>query len=285
MRGYASIDVGDITQWTAGVDWVTMTWADDDENGAYAMAKKVVQDAAHQVSLGSLGQEYAVVLGYKGVRIGRAFAGLLRGQGAMVTATGAAANWLVAESGLEPDNVSRLDVQVTVWGSGDIGHIPSQVAKKSAAARLGARGRPWKVRCEDGFGEGDTAYLGSRQSSVYCRCYDKGRESGEAVYKQALRYETEYKKEWASRAYAHLVGRHVGQFDCYDIVARTYATRGIELPPIRPLGTPIAVVPDDVADRTERRLNWYREQVAPSIAKLLTEGVSRGTILASLGLE
>lgn len=284
MAGFAELDLGDVTQWSAGVDWLTMTWKDDSDEGAYRFIRNVCGDAAHETSEGSVTWEPAVVLGYRGSRAGSTFHGRLQGQGCMLVASGAAAHWIAAVGRLEADNVPRIDVQATVWASRDVGHMPGEVAKRSVAARLGAMGRPWKVRLQNGFGEGDTAYLGSRQSDLYCRCYDKGRESGEAQYKQALRYEIECKGQWASRAYANLLERGCSRPACFSIVAGAFDRRGVVLPAIRPTDAPFELVREDVADRTERTLNWYRDQVAPSVGRLLTEGVSRRTILDSLGL-
>lgn len=284
MTAYATLAADDVTQWSAGVDWLTCTWRDDSEEGAYAVVRDLARQAAHDCNDGSLSPEYATVQGYKGTRVGRTFVGLLKGQGVLLAASGAASHWLVSVEGLQPDNVSRIDVQVTVWGESDVGHIPKQVAAKSHAARFGAMGRPWKVRLEDGWGDGDTAYLGSRSSDVYCRCYDKGRESGEAYYKKAIRYEVEFKRQWAVRCHSHLVGGNGGRFAAYDTVARTYERRGVALPAIRPLGAPMEPPREDVADEIERKLKWYQEQVAPSVARLLTMGVPRSRILESLGL-
>lgn len=281
---YGALDVAEVVQWSAGADWLTCTWADDSEDGAFRFARQVALDAAHETNRGSTTPEAAVLQGYKGMRAAGVFVGRMPGQGAILSASGAAARWLVEVGGLEPDNVSRLDVQVTIWATRDVGRLPEEVARRSIAGRLGAMGRPWRVQLVQGFGDGDTAYLGSRQSDVFCRCYDKGRESGEAQYNQAVRYEVEFKRAWAGRAYANLVGRQPGGSVAYDIVARTYERRGVPLTPLRPTDAPMVSIADDVADRVERRLNWYRTQVAPSIAELLTQGVRSATIVAALGL-
>jgi DNA relaxase NicK len=275
---YGSIEEENVTQWAAAVDWVTCTWRDDKEEGAFKAVTSLARDAAHETSDGSLTPSYGVIQGYKGSRCGKVFVGRLTGQGTLLTASGAAAHWLVSKSGMEPDNVSRLDVQTTFWQEKENVQLVKQVAEKSAAARVGAKGRPWRVQLRGGFGEGDTAYLGARTSDSFLRCYDKGRESGEAFYNKAIRYEAEYKRDTALRAYHHLMVRGASGFDCFNICALSFRARGVELPNLRPLSAPIAPRRDDVEDDIERRLDWLRIQVGPTVERLLTEGVSRAKI-------
>jgi DNA relaxase NicK len=196
----------------------------------------------------------------------------------MLIATGEAANWIVTESGLEPDNVSRIDVQATLWCSDDPAQVIKQCADKAAANRVGRKGRPYKVRIEGGYGDGDTAYLGSRSSDGFGRVYDKGRESGEAYYEKALRYECEYKREWASRCYYHLLGGNRGRSDTFATVATGYGSWGLELPPVVPLACALVLRRDNVEDDIDRKLAWLRVQVGPTVEWLLTAGVPYGKI-------
>jgi hypothetical protein len=285
MCAWDRLEEHEIVGWDAGIDWITCTWRDDDPMGAAAYVRRIARDAAHSCDTGTLGPQQATLLGYKGTRCGRTFVGSLPGQGTMLVASGATAHWLCAEGRIEPDNVSRIDVQVTYWSKNSVEHLPEETAKASVNAKRSARGRPWGVRLVRGFGDGDTAYLGSRNSDSYCRCYDKGRESGEPRYNQAIRYEVEFKRRWASRCHADLLGHECSRSRCIDIVAATYAARGVELPIVRPIITPFKPQQDVSEDEVSRRLRWYSEQVAPSIAKLLLEGVPHGTIIEALGLE
>lgn len=129
---------------------------------------------------------------------------------------------------------------------------------------------------------GDTLYLGSRQSPLFLRIYDKSKE-----YKlqrgSVYRFETESKqhrgdrlaKAMASNAY-NLADWITGQ------VVRDFDSRGVTLPSKFARAENLPTLELGITT-SEATLRWYRRQVAPSVKRLLSEGVSRETIQRDLG--
>lgn len=184
------------------------------------------------------------------------------------------------------DGVPRLDAQVTVWFKRDIPHLARWAADESVQAREKSHGGKWRVNVRAGYGDGDTCYLGSRQSNVFIRIYDKWRESGLAEeYRHAWRFEIELSGSPAAEIWA---GAHAAEPRPEAVAGwvRWYlARRGVSLPDT--LSSVLASTPQAPRRETDndRRLAWLRSQVRPSIDKMLASGVSLAQVREALGLE
>lgn len=97
---------------------------------------------------------------------------------------------------LQPDGVSRLDLQVTISGT--------DVDLEGMYGRLSARGKTASlIRSNDG---GETLYIGSRKSSRFVRVYRKTvRRDGY----EGVRFEVEFKKPLAKEAWLRLFSHSV----------------------------------------------------------------------------
>lgn len=181
------------------------------------------------------------------------------------------------------DNVSRLDIQVTFWFAEDSEGIARDVARKSASAASAARHRPWGVQHINGYGKGDTCYIGSRRSAVFLRAYDKWREQGETEdWRYAWRFEVELKE---SQGVAYWEGPR-GSVPSPDYWASAavpfWRNRGITLPRCVSDTMAEAIRVPRPKTTTESRLRWLAESVGPSIVKLQRAGVPLAQIAEAL---
>lgn len=274
----------EVVMWHAAYDYVRLTArrSETDE-----LASVLYRTAARGCVARNLEGEFEMRpwfwQGYYG-EIGSGAAYGARGDGDIFQASGATADD-ARSLGLPFDGVPRCDVALTVWyeqdASSTIGRH-AQVSRRFAKSK-GASG--WKVRHIDGGDDGDTTYLGSRTSDTFVRIYDKWRESeGRDDYKYAIRYEVEYKGQTAHRAWSAQHSTAPGREYLGALVWLELARRGVYIP--RLADTRLAEAPRREKSQTssERRLSWLRNQVAPSVSKLLTDGVSRDRIIEELGL-
>ena len=270
--------------WQTGADYVTMTrrgkgdeWGDGlDWESWHRLQSATEQDGAIEIRASDS-------LGYRGYQFPGCFWGVHLTQGEMMRASGASAKAAVAAP-LRPDHVSRLDVQLTLWGVGTAPELIKACADQAAGPVKGRKGPVPIVRLIKGYGRGDTCYIGSRRSKTFLRVYDKALESGELGYRDSVRFECELKDEKAVIAYNAIHSQSPPESACIAIVRDAFAKHGIFLPENIGLTTAYnSYVPAKVfsADRT---LEWLHTQVGPSIIRLLDEGVSLETINDKLGL-
>lgn len=278
---FSATDVG---MWHAGVDYVRLTtrpqYDDGETEGLYRKCARAVVAAGAE---GAIEFEPWRWLGYYGERCASVAYGA-GPQGCILQVAG----WQAQDEallGAPWDGVPRLDVQLTVWLTRDVPGVAAEVARRSRAASHFARGGRWKVAHIDGGDDGATAYIGSRASDSFIRCYDKWRESGRSDdYTYAWRFECEFKNEQAASIWPEK-GTTTHDPDVWaQIVLSRLSAKGIVLPGVRAARrntTPPAPRPKTTA---ESRLAWLRTQVAPTIDKLLAAGVSLRHVEEALGL-
>lgn len=270
--------------WTAAYDYVRLTsrMRGDDDSTPVLYHKALLAGMARMFE-GENQLKPWRWQGYSGAACPHICAGT-REDGHIFQASGAAADD-ARGLGLPWDNVPRVDVAVTVWYETDMAATIAHHARISRRFSAGKGATGWKVTHIDGGEDGDTTYIGSRSSDTFIRVYDKWRESQRSEdYTYAIRYELECKGDAAAQVWAAAHRTAPGREYLAGLVRAVGAARGVFLPE---LPEAVAVPPPavrTVRTDTERRLAWLRNQVAPSVAKLLTAGVSRDTILAELGL-
>lgn len=260
--------------WDAGADYLRLTYVARGEE-AYRMGER------YRGAVGVLAKLAAddsppkawTWMGYEGTQVGTAAWGLGE-QGCIFQVSGPLAhNALLLD--LPRTGVPRLDLQVTTWGEPSPQDIPRHVSRETLSAREGARGRPWKIALIDGFGSGDTCYIGSRTSDCFIRVYDKGAETASEDYAGSVRYEVELKGAEAVRTYARLVqDAPEARSSAAGLVRGILASRGVSLPDwiqIRGEARNLAVRAIPSADRS---CAWLQSQVSPTVRRLMQEGVS-----------
>jgi len=274
----ASVPANAVAVLTAAVDWLTCTARQGANSGLLAAVGWAAVYAEAEA-----GNDLRPWLwkGYDGYMSGSAAVGE-RSDGTICRFSGDRAAHSFCGAVRHADRISRLDLAVTVRMDEDAN--PARDAYTLAREAIpNARGRRiQKASHIETWNEGETAYLGSRQSARFGRLYNKGLESKEERYRGCWRWEVEYKGDTAS-AIAGEMAQHGDTSEApLAYVWDTFATWGI--PPIWGRGAfvPLAALGRTATD-DDRRLAWLAVQVAPVIARLLRAG-KRQQVFDALGL-
>lgn len=258
----------------AGVDWVTCTAPRHGESERFldqlATALLSYNDSCGNELVEAGAHGYKLVSS-QGVSWG------VRDSDVMLRLSGElAAEWWAEAVGYA-GNVSRLDLQVTVKLREPVplAQLAARAAKRFQEGERGTRGRgrvgkpPVLVL---GHGSGDTCYLGSRQSAVFCRLYDKGCESGNVAAGlceegEVWRYEIELHDEAATMAAHELrAARERGESvegRIAAMVSGEFKRRGVR-PRFRCDGV-IPIRRERKETDREKFLRWLGEQVRTAI--------------------
>lgn len=271
-----------LTQWTAGADYFVASLPREHAPGkGLELARKAEETAAAQGS--GFERKPARWYGYTGWQIGRVFFGE-RPDGHLLRATGAIADHVAFTLPSAALSIARIDLAVTCWFDEDdtlVARRAHQAAGVSRETRTGP-GR-LKIRLEDGTGDGDTLYLGSRKSAVFGRVYDKGRATNEAFYAHSWRWELQIVNKAADRVYAAIEGEEGRQEVIAASVAAWFSSRGVDCPVTSSDRPPVSIrAPCEPSDLV-KQLQWLERQVRPVINRLLKQG-REDDILQALGL-
>lgn len=206
----------------SGVDWITCTAAGKDARRALeAETEAILQtETAAGVEI-----KPAAVRDYVGWRVPGVFAGR-RAQDsiAILSASHAARLWKrVAQ---HATNVSRLDLQATLWTHGEQPALSRWYYQR--ARRLPPkRGRPRSFSLIQSHPHGDTLYVGKRQSDCFGRVYDFASAHAHGTPRTLWRYEVEFKRHLARRHSATLSGSVDDRTQSELLVASWYLDRGL----------------------------------------------------------
>lgn len=254
---------------SAGVDWITATTS----KGSSRWDMQVYADNQRRrfMDVGeSITQAYR--LGYDGWQAEGFFHGQREG-GSIIIASGAQAhNVFPAVAGLA-DNISRLDVQVTIATPEERPHLGVQAASmfKSGAPRTR---RVKNVTLISSHPKGETCSIGKRSSDQYGRLYDKAAESGQGEPRSVWRYEVELKRLPAVSLAARLRGDPVVERRAVSFVHDWYSARGVT-----PIFAPNeSLCPHKPLESSPSRnvLTWFDESLSITIAKAISRyGVRR----------
>ena len=271
--------------WTAAVDYIRLTHREGEGCDTAELAYQAAVSRVGRVTEGdtALPRPWGW-MGYYGHSLGSVAAG--RGSaGALLQCSGAAAA-TVFDMALPWTGCPRLDVQVTCWYEHDWAGTAAALSELAVSANARRVGRPAKVRLVNGFGEGDTLYVGARgKASKFLRVYDKWRESGrDDLWRYAWRYEVELTDGHARYAVRSLESTGQSEHTAAALVASYFEERGLSLPVCPEAArVPPSVMKKDPSS-TYRRLMWLHSQVKPAIDRMIADGVSSDEIRAVLGL-
>jgi len=259
-----------------GCDYVTVTATEAAVSSPLRMLASDIY--YHQSHSGNESRPWSMA-GFRGWRCGGIEIGV-RGDEAIVRASGAVSelHWkkLVAVA----SNVTRFDVQATVRMASSVTRRISacqRAAQRDAERYKGKRIVRWVADNQGGY----TLYLGSRQSLVFGRIYDKYAKSKLDHYRNAVRYEVQFQHD-AARTLATVLER------CGDTSPRFAAhCQGF----FRSRGVPLEIAPADGAtiscSRTrsdnEKNLAWLQKAVRPCVQRLMDAGEGE-RVMRALGL-
>jgi Replication initiation factor len=256
---------------TAGVDWISATLGRDELE-----SQTWVYDAIHALEkIAMLGNAYKrrSLLGYDGWECAGCFIGSNETTHYAQFA-GKYANDAYRFLDHPKVHISRIDLQLTVQYSIELikeGRYQYARAVHHNKGLLQHKQR--KVNLYAGSDGGDTVYLGSPSSDVRGRCYNKARQSGEAVYERSWRYETVYRNEYACNVYRSVIDSgDAAATSIYQEVIAWWAKRGVIILGLELGGADVIAAPNPPRTDVQRKLRWIKNQVIPTIRKLAEAG-------------
>jgi hypothetical protein len=249
-----------------GIDALTISAKPDGPTARLALRAGVLLSQSRQQG-NDTGAEAR--LGYTGTRSGPVFYGE-GSQGGLLIVAGPSAETAWPIVGKEGISVARIDVQVTVhYDPFDRDDGERWFRQLEAIGRKG-RGGCSAGRTGDADG-GVTVYIGKRASPYFRRVYNKYAQSGKEAYLGCWRWEVECKDEGADAVCACLLGAADRNAAIADIVHREFSLHGLR-PGWLARGEYVPELPSRVASDSDRRLDWLRKQVAPTVNLLRLAG-------------
>lgn len=268
------------TLYDHGLDYVTATTTSRklflDTVDLYQAVKVTLEARGHR-------EEPFGFQGYKGLKTGGIFIGE-REQDFITQATGDdAKDWgtFLLGTGWRP---SRLDVQVTGLFDRDREDLARQLVVGTLAQRESPEnGTPWKVHLDQGYGAGDTLYVGSKKSDRFGRLYDKHRESKGEYPIGSWRWEMQTRKHFAVLAFALIEEAEDPQAAIRGLVLDYFAAKGIPVP-VDANFAPAELHLGRAKTTDEQSLEWLAKYVRPTVRRLI-QNDKRAAMLRALGLD
>lgn len=259
-----------------GVDWMTCT----SKVGESKHDMRVLACNTFQRAVDSGETPKARKLqGYDGYAIEGFFHGEREGSG-MAVMSGHRANDLWRAFGSVSDNVSRMDLQVTVWTILERPHVARIIHEQIK------RGEHGNIRVRnatyiEGHPNGETVNLNKRRSDNCARVYDKASEGSMGLPRTIWRYEVECRRRVAVSINSALRSTHTPAEATLRYVWDWFDRRGI-----RPIFAPH---PDSSTlelklSKPERNtLAWFRDTLSKTVqAQVRQHG--RAEVMRALGL-
>jgi len=265
------------TQLGAGIDWVTATAKRPSSVRALLYVGEDLLD--QEEGAGGVRKAWHWQ-GFQGHQAGRVQAGF-SGTIACVRASGPTARECARDIIACADNISRLDVQITVSSSALGADYAERVYRGHGGAVRG-RGKPIARTLMMNSDGGSTLYLGKGASDQYGRVYNKTAEQKTGEDPPHWRYEVEYKRHLAlaaGRSYALAAEKDRW---CLSEVVEWFERRHCP-PPISAISRVGLRGDSRGSDAQANRLRWLKVGVRPVVRKLAAE-YGWPDVLALLGV-
>lgn len=276
--------------WATGVDYITVTVREKalrERFGSLALA--LLQDEREK---GSEAKPWSGT-GYQGLRCGSIEYGT-RDEDDIVRLSGSLADYAWEVFYGCGNNVSRVDLQATVWDRRPVLPRLSRIYQWANGRVGGVRARPVFDLRQTTMG-GSTLYCGRRQSAFLGRLYDCGVKHKVPEYQGSIRAEVEAHGHRASQLCAALKGELSGQAQRARWVLGWFAARidSRKTDSIIPTLLQYATAADQAVDLPalprvavgcQRSLEIAAKQWGPTARRLVQAGLGQ-ELLASLGLS
>lgn len=210
-----------------GIDWITGTTKSI--NAGTTLSAWAGRMMDHEVTKGYQRRHWGMA-GFEGYSAGHIQLAR-RDDECMVRLSGVLAKLCWRNVYRVAENITRFDVQVTHRSSEEV-RTRIRRHHKEALSHCKQFKRGPSVALITSNDGGDTLYLGKRQSEVYARIYNKEVESKDKAFAGCVRYEVEFKGQYA-RAWSNKFAGEISERD--TALACLYpflVKRGIKLPMI-----------------------------------------------------
>ncbi len=271
-----------LLKWDAHLDYYRVTCAADVTD---LHAVQFAEAASKALKQGGIAEDEhtAHYLGYYGRERGATFYGA-RNDGWMVQTSGPSAGETFLAMREAPGKPTRVDLALTIWLSEYEASYAHRVAESVAGARAkGVVHQGLRVALINGYGHGDTAYIGARTSEQFGRCYDKEKESGQAEFAHAWRFEIEYKGEKAQQVARSLRTDAYSPEQIGSTVVAWFRSHGSPLPPDVSVVPPVPLGRLRHEEDDTRILAWIATSVKPAVRRLISKG-KQDLVYYALGL-
>lgn len=259
-----------------GVDWLTCTSNEKSVEPAlwkFGMRELLKAEATAGATT------VASRLGFSGRTAGHIFLGQRPGD-VMVQLSGTPCTPLAQEAITLSTNVSRIDLQVTVWTEGEQCNLAKWTRDKLVQQHVGSKRQP-SLTLISSHPSGDTLGINRRCSDAYGRLYDKTAESDLGPQRLLWRYELELKGRQAKRVAKRLKECGARPTLVSSLVDAWYTEKGC-----RPsFASPDCDLTAQLACEAPRRdvLSWFRSSLSKTVAKAIRDH-GRDVVLDALGL-
>lgn len=262
----------------SGIDWLSCTTKSDEVGleWSHILHKRKGQNGATGFDIKEWRNKY-----YQGVNVAGLSWGYSERSGYIMIAQGSVAQEYWQKLLPNAARVTRLDLQCTAL----LVEQDRLLAMRAYTKAKEIKGRGYSL--VQNSQDGQTVYVGSRNSDQFGRLYDKGVKSGMWKPGNFWRYEVEIKKPRADVLAKSLLAANA-QGEDMDIPIKTYVWNWFNARGIQPKYSPgdnglLAEVGKRVTT-TDRKLAWLRTQVRPTLLRLIEEGYGDGAALA-LGID
>lgn len=243
-----------------GVDWITATAQHGNTRWDMQMFADTQRRRFMDADITTKG---AYRLGYTGWEAPGFFHGNREG-GSMVVASGQTAQEVFRSLTNIADNISRIDLQVTVATPLERPHLGAQAYEAIKG------GSPSVVKVKNvslitTHPQGETVNIGKRSSDQYGRIYDKATEANIGEARSLWRYEVELKRSRALRAARDLASSQTAQAVAGSLVHGWFKARGVT-----PIYTPEqAFCTQNLSQAPLSRsvLTWFEESLSITIQR------------------
>lgn len=260
----------------SGVDWLTCT---EKCKGVSSRLWDLGIQVLNEERAGSGQILPARRLGFVGHKTKGVFLGQRPGD-VMLQLSGPRCTPLAQEAIMRSTNVSRIDLQVTIWTEGEQVDLAGWSYKKLLSLprngpQVGGLTLITSWPC------GDTLGINRRASDRYGRLYDKAAESGLGERRLLWRYELELKGKEARRQAARLGEYGVHPSHVNKLVHDFYTEKG--LLPAFPKATLQHAFGPSIDAPTRDVLTWFRVSLSKTVSKAIDKH-GREVVLEALGL-
>lgn len=260
----------------AGVDWITATQLSGVEGRTFReLGESLIDNQRAE------GREVkrAVLRDYIGWRGEHLFSGMREQDGIIIASQDVAArHW--KEVSLAARNVSRLDLQASVWTHGEQPQLARSAYQRLRRTPPG-RGRPRSFTLIRTHPQGETLNVGKRQSDCYGRLYDWSAAHKAGTPQTVWRYEVEFKRSVALAHSSTLRAVDDPRTQAALTVHAWFSARGVR-PTWSTTGTRFS---NGAALKEPDRdpLAWFETSLSKTVAKSIKRhGLKR--VLLALGL-
>lgn len=261
---------------SVGPDWLTATA----KAGSPSLEFEVIADEALNEERAAGGAIHpAARYGFEGWR-GDGFYFGRRHDDSIIVLSGPRTPALAARVAQAASNVSRLDLQVTVYCNGETPNL-AQDGFDYLSRIPHTRGRRGQVQLITTKPKGDTLNVNSRSSDAFGRVYDKATEAKLGTPRTVWRYEVEFKRKMASHYASALVSSDDPTTLVSSAVHRWFERKRL---PLSWHSLDAADLPPATIGRVSQPLlDWFRDSMSKTVARSINQYGLEATLTA-LGL-